>query len=484
MRIAIKSGILFLFLLQGLYNCQQTDIPLVYEFSLFPETYVFPFEESETQLTLKSNYKWNIHTDREWLTISPATGNSGHTLLNLHCSANPAETEREAKLEISSGSTSKVYTIYQTAKGVLQFTERDTLVFEKETTLSLTVQANLPYEFTVPVNCDWISWNKIKENQFSLHIFPLEEDLLRRVPVVIQATSASLSDTIYISQSTRQIYTRKILEKFYYSLNGDQWYNHTHWLSDRPLSQWEGITIDDGELQDIVLYYNNLSGNIPEELYNLTSLRSIQLGGNNIQGTLSPRIRNLKNLHTFVVEANILTGEIPAELWALPNLEVLNMSANSFQPITIDYVKINKNLRSLRLQKLNISNALSPEIGVLTQLTDLDMSESHIHGKLPKELFQLKKLYFLHLGYNNIEGGLPPEIGYLTELEHLYLCSNYLTGTIPEELGKLTKLETLCIEGNYFTGKIPPSVLLLPHWPDFNLEHILPQRNGYLEIEN
>ncbi len=484
MRIAIKSGIIFLFLLQGLYSCQQTDIPLVYEISLFPEPYVFPFEESETQLTLKSNYKWSIHTDREWLTISPATGDSGHTLLNLHCSANPVETEREAKLEISSGSTSKVYTIYQTAKGVLQFNERDTLVFEKETTLSLTIQATLPYEFTVPVACNWISWDKIKENQFSLHILPLEEDLSRTVPVMIQATSASLSDTIYISQSTRQIYTRQILEKFYHSLNGDQWYDHTHWLSDKPLSQWEGITIIDGELQDIVLYNNNLSGNIPEELYNLNSLRSIKLAGNHIRGSLSPRIRNLKNLHTFVVEDNLLTGEIPAELWALPNLEVLNMSANSFQPITIDYAKINKNIRSIRLRKLNVSNALSPGIGALTQLRELEMSGSHINGKLPKELFQLKKLYFLHLGYNNIKGELPPEIGYLTELEHLYLCSNYMTGTIPEELGKLTKLEVLYIEGNYFTGKIPPSVLLLPHWPDFNLEAILPQRNGCLEIEN
>jgi hypothetical protein len=71
------------------------------------------------------------------------------------------------------------------------------------------------------------------------------------------------------------------------------------WLSDAPLSEWDGVkTDDDGRVIELDLNYNYLSGEIPAEL---GSLSNLELGS----------LSNLTNLRLL---SNDLSGCVPSSL--------------------------------------------------------------------------------------------------------------------------------------------------------------------------
>ena len=60
---------------------------------------------------------------------------------------------------------------------------------------------------------------------------------------------------------------------------------------------------------------NNLTGEIPSEIGNLTNLNSLDLSSNQLTGEIPPEIGNLINLlNTLELQDNQLTGEIPSEI--------------------------------------------------------------------------------------------------------------------------------------------------------------------------
>jgi hypothetical protein len=77
-----------------------------------------------------------------------------------------------------------------------------------------------------------------------------------------------------------------------------------------------------GELPLIMLDldYNELSGNIPDEIYDATTLQQIDLNNNKLTGTISPKIKQLKTLTFFQIDHNDMEGEIPKEMGDLKRL--------------------------------------------------------------------------------------------------------------------------------------------------------------------
>ena len=208
---------------------------------------------------------------------------------------------------------------------------------------------------------------------------------------------------------------RAALVAFYNATNGGDWTDNTGWLTDAHIYGWYGVTVNiDGSVTRLTLEDNNLVGEMPAELGNLSGLESLNLWSNHLAGEIPAALSNLTQLRTLDIGRNQLDGEIPPELGSIPNLEKLWLDRN--------------------------------------QLT----------GEIPVELSNLTDLTVLHVAENQLEGEIPAWLGDLPDLEELWLQDNQLTGSIPVELANLSDLEVLFLAGNQLTGCIPEALRDIP----------------------
>ena len=225
---------------------------------------------------------------------------------------------------------------------------------------------------------------------------------------------------------------RGVLVALYNASGGANWETDTGWLSDKPISEWHGVTADyRGRVTSLRLSSNGLTGEIPMELGYLSKLQSLDLRENQLTGEIPTELGNLSKLQFLNISSNQLTGEIPTELGNLSKLHSLSTSWNQ------------------------LTGEIPTELGKLFKLQDLYLRGNHLSGEIPKELANLYKLQSLNLNSNQLTGEIPTELANLSKLQSLNLNSNQLTGEIPSELGNLSKLETLGLGSNQLTGEIP-----------------------------
>ncbi|KAK7290280.1 hypothetical protein RIF29_04582 [Crotalaria pallida] len=84
-----------------------------------------------------------------------------------------------------------------------------------------------------------------------------------------------------------------------------------------------------GWSRTIDLSVNNLSGEIPSELFGLVKVRSLNLSHNHLTGKVRKTIGDLKNLESLDLSYNHLAGEIPQSISGLTFLEFYNLSYNN-----------------------------------------------------------------------------------------------------------------------------------------------------------
>ena len=299
----------------------------------------------------------------------------------------------------------------------------------------------------------------------------------------------------------------------YNATGGTNWKNNDKWLSDAPIGEWYGVTTGDGgQVTELPLFNNNLTGHIPPELGNLASLEWLGLAGNKLAGHIPPELGNLANLHTLQLSNNQLTGEIPPELGNLVSLHALHLSENQFSgciPDALRDVPVND------LAKLNVypgvpfckggnpairvavpvavaaitavpaapsgqSQAEASDKAVLVAVYDASgganwknndrwLSDAPIAQWYGVTTDTDGRVIEFDLSENNLLGEVPPELGDLTSLTLLNLRGNQFSGTIPAELANLTKLTRLFLKGNQLTGCIPAALLYIERHDLFNL---------------
>ncbi|KAA0066719.1 putative leucine-rich repeat receptor-like serine/threonine-protein kinase [Cucumis melo var. makuwa] len=77
------------------------------------------------------------------------------------------------------------------------------------------------------------------------------------------------------------------------------------------------------KLVNIYLFGNRLTGSIPEEIGNITTLKRLHLGSNQLSGSLPSTLGNLSKLRMLGLSSNNFTGELPVSLGMLTNLTYL-----------------------------------------------------------------------------------------------------------------------------------------------------------------
>ena len=144
---------------------------------------------------------------------------------------------------------------------------------------------------------------------------------------------------------------RAALVALYNATDGANWLNNGNWLSNAPMGEWHGVTTDsDGRVARLDIERNQLTGEIPEELGNLSNLVHLRLYNNQLTGEIPAELGSLSSLERLHLGSNQLTGEIPAELGSLSSL---HRAAPRQQPV--DRCEVPAELGSLaNLEELHL----------------------------------------------------------------------------------------------------------------------------------
>ena len=207
----------------------------------------------------------------------------------------------------------------------------------------------------------------------------------------------------------------KALVALYNATGGDNWTNNEGWLTETPLKDWYGILIlRDGTVDILNLGDNNLIGEIPAELANLTA-RDLDLSKNRLSGEIPEGLCSGISLDlwnnqlsgqipqglvdcgtsTLYLHNNQLSGEIPAELGEEPEL------------------------RRLRLDNNQLSGEIPGELANST-MTDLNLANNQLSGEIGAVWADLPKLWSLDLSGNPLSGCIPADMKYLDADFHYY----------------------------------------------------------------
>ncbi|KAH9716279.1 protein kinase domain-containing protein [Citrus sinensis] len=245
-----------------------------------------------------------------------------------------------------------------------------------------------------------------------------------------------------------------------------------NWNTSSPVCNWTGVTCDVRTHRVTALNISglNLTGTIPSELGNLSSLQTLDLSFNWFSGSIPASIFNMSSLLSIRFTNNTLFGELPPNFCNhLSNLEYLFLKSNMFHGKIPSTLSNCKRLRNISLSLNDFSGTIPKEIGNVTTLIGLHLRGNKLQGEIPEELGNLAELEELWLQNNFLTGTIPSSIFNLSSLSNLDLSVNNLTGEIPEELGNLAELEKLQLQNNFLTGTIPPSIFNLSSLSDLEL---------------
>mmetsp|Transcript_11482 Transcript_11482/g.13100 ORF Transcript_11482/g.13100 Transcript_11482/m.13100 type:complete len:609 (+) Transcript_11482:114-1940(+) len=231
------------------------------------------------------------------------------------------------------------------------------------------------------------------------------------------------------------IVTRYVLAVFFIATEGRGWRSNEGWLSGLHACYWHGVTCVSDEPVMLQLGNNNLIGTIPEEINRSEALGLINLSDNFLRGTIPPSFGHLLELD---LANNLLEGTIPAQFWGDEGF-----------------------IRRISLRNNLLTGTIPSHIGGLMQLTRLDLSANRLSGKIPS-LSRMRSLITLNLGFNKLSGSIPSDIGSSSKLIEVALFQNLLTGRIPPSINLLANLRLLDMHENTISGHLPD---------DFGLNH-------------
>jgi hypothetical protein len=326
------------------------------------------------------------------------------------------------------------------------------------------------------------------------------------------------------------ITTRYVAAVLYYSFQGDIWHKTYNFLSKNDVCSWNqndqndfvpfGISCGtDMAIESFRSPANNLKGNIPPEITYLSSLKTIDVINNTIDGNLS-NLANLTRLEYLDLTGNACTGTLPSFLLAHNELIQLHLDQNHLEG-TISHLSVTApNLKDLWLRDNLLVGQIPSSIGQSTTLQSIDLTSNQLTGTIPDFASQskimqlwlannkftghipvttgkLSALQLLDVGENSLtgnigqvvdslspslealdvsrnllEGTIPTSVGILTKLTFLDLLENQVGGTLPSEIGLLNQLEVLNIAYNEFTGSVPSTLANLQILLGFSLLEI------------
>ncbi|CAI0413775.1 unnamed protein product [Linum tenue] len=216
------------------------------------------------------------------------------------------------------------------------------------------------------------------------------------------------------------------------------------------------------QLDSIGVSMNNLGGELPGSVGNLSSTRLTRLSFalNRISGVLPEGLQKLVGLTDLELQSNIFQGQLPSSLGKLQNLQLLSLQGNELSGRIPDSIGGLKRLFDLDLSQNRLEGPIPASLGNCLSLTSIDISHNKLSGEIPAEVMNISSSLakLLNLSHNSLSGKLPRETGKLTHLNTMDVSHNNLSGEIPSTIENCESMERLFVQGNSFQGSIPSSL--------------------------
>ncbi|XP_010272760.1 PREDICTED: probable leucine-rich repeat receptor-like serine/threonine-protein kinase At3g14840, partial [Nelumbo nucifera] len=228
-----------------------------------------------------------------------------------------------------------------------------------------------------------------------------------------------------------------------------------NYLTGRIPPQWGAM-----QLVNISVFANRLSGPIPKELANITTLRVLNLESNQFSGFIPTELGDLTNIEKLMVSSNNFTGRLPETLAKLTNLKEFWMNDNQFTGKIPSFIGNWTKLEKLSIQASGLQGPIPPQVSLLTNLTDLRISDLNgTEGNFPL-LNNMKMMMTLILRSCNLIGEFPSSLGNgnFESLIILDLSFNKFTGQIPRSFYKRSKIQYIFLTGNLLNGSVPTQI--------------------------
>uniref|UniRef100_K3Z023 Leucine-rich repeat-containing N-terminal plant-type domain-containing protein n=1 Tax=Setaria italica TaxID=4555 RepID=K3Z023_SETIT len=204
---------------------------------------------------------------------------------------------------------------------------------------------------------------------------------------------------------------------------------------------------------------NNLTGALPDELFNTTLLEHLSFHSNSLEGTIGGQhVIKLRNLVILNLGRNKFRGTIPASIGHLGRLEELHLNKNDMSgelPSSIGnctnlrVINLRSNIFGGTLQKVNFSSLLN--------LKFLDLLLNDFSGEIPESIYSCSNLIGLRLSTNKFNGQLSPRIGNLKSLSFLSISiNNFVNITGALHALKNSRNLTSLLMGVNFVGEVMP----------------------------
>ncbi|TKY63515.1 inactive leucine-rich repeat receptor protein kinase IMK2 [Spatholobus suberectus] len=164
-------------------------------------------------------------------------------------------------------------------------------------------------------------------------------------------------------------------------------------------------SVNGKELETLDISYNSISGEIPNSIVKLSSVRALLIAKNKLEGEIPFEFSNLASLYMLDLSQNRLSGSISHV--NLSTLMFLNLKKNVFSgsiPITLSE---GSNLVTLDLRDNNFSGNIPYWMDNLSNLRMLSLGENNFIGYIPIQLCRLQKIAIMDLSHNKIKGSIP-----------------------------------------------------------------------------
>ncbi len=264
-----------------------------------------------------------------------------------------------------------------------------------------------------------------------------------------------------------------VLLQIYAQCNGANWTRK--WNLAESATKWEGVKIDPNTKRvfSIELPNNNLQGNLPPQIANLTALQILNLENNRLAGQIPDFAPNQTVFHTLILGKNNFAGSIPAAWQSLP-LQVIDLSQNQFVGSLPLFFQNMPFLRSLDLSGNRFVGTLSGFLDNWQNLQVLRLANNELNGSLPSVLYQRTSLVELDLSNNQFESRLEDQLANLVNLQVFKIANNRFFDFLTGGISNLRLLRIVDISNNRFISLLPADISRLR-----NLEYLNMSNNAF-----